>query len=29
LFGALVSIAAAISARWMDDRISFSMARRN
>jgi hypothetical protein len=29
LFGAVVSVAAAISARWMDDRISFSMARRN
>jgi len=29
LFGALVSVAAAVSARWMDDRISFSMARRN
>jgi len=28
LFGAIVSVAAAISARWMDDRISFSMARR-
>jgi hypothetical protein len=28
LFGAIISVAAAISARWMDDRISFSMARR-
>jgi len=28
LFGALVSVAAAISARWEDDKISFSMARR-
>ncbi|MBV9550264.1 MAG: hypothetical protein JO256_11395 [Alphaproteobacteria bacterium] len=29
LFGAAVSVAAAISARWMDDRISFSMAPRH
>ena len=28
LFGAVVAVAAAISARWMDDRISFSMAPR-
>jgi hypothetical protein len=28
LFGAIVSVAAAISARWMDDRISFSLAPR-
>lgn len=28
LFGAIVAIAAAISARWMDDKVSFSMARR-
>jgi hypothetical protein len=28
LFGAVVSVAAAISARWMDDKISFSMAPR-
>jgi hypothetical protein len=28
LFGAIVSVAAAISARWMDDRITFSMAPR-
>ena len=28
LFGAIVSVAAAISARWMDDRVTFSMARR-
>jgi hypothetical protein len=28
LFGAVVSVAAAISARWMDDRISFSFAPR-
>jgi hypothetical protein len=28
LFGAIVSVAAAISARWLDDRVSFSMARR-
>ena len=28
LFGAIVSVAAAISARWMDDRITFSMASR-
>lgn len=29
LFGAVVAVAAAISARWMDDRISFSMAPRH
>jgi len=28
LFGGVVSVAAAISARWMDDRITFSMAPR-
>ena len=28
LFGAIVSVAAAISARWMDDRITFSLAPR-
>jgi hypothetical protein len=28
LFGAMVAVAAAISARWMDDRITFSMAPR-
>ena len=28
LFGSVVAVASAISARWMDDRISFSMARR-
>jgi len=28
LFGAVVSVAAAISARWMDDRITFSLASR-
>jgi hypothetical protein len=28
LFGAIVSVAAAISSRWMDDRISFSLAPR-
>jgi FtsH-binding integral membrane protein len=28
LFGNVVAVAAAISARWMDDRITFSMARR-
>jgi len=28
LFGAVLSVAAAISARWEDDKISFSMARR-
>jgi hypothetical protein len=28
LFGAIVSVAAAISARWLDDRVTFSMARR-
>jgi hypothetical protein len=28
LFGSVVTVASAISARWMDDRISFSMARR-
>jgi hypothetical protein len=29
LFGAVVSVAAAISARWMDDRITFSLAPRH
>jgi len=29
LFGAIVSVAAAISARWMDDRITFSLAPRH
>jgi len=28
LFGSIVAVAAAISARWMDDRITFGMARR-
>jgi hypothetical protein len=28
LFGAVVAVASAISARWMDDKISFSLARR-
>lgn len=28
LFGCIVSVAAAISARWLDDRITFSLARR-
>ena len=28
LFGSIVAVASAISARWMDDRITFSMARR-
>jgi hypothetical protein len=28
LFGAFVAVAAAISARWEDDRLNFSMARR-
>jgi hypothetical protein len=28
LFGAVVAVAAAISARWEDDKINFSMARR-
>jgi hypothetical protein len=28
LFGAVVSVASAISARWMDDRITFSLAPR-
>ena len=28
LFGAVVAVAAAISSRWMDDKISFSMAPR-
>jgi hypothetical protein len=28
LFGAVLAIASAIAARWMDDRISYSMARR-
>jgi hypothetical protein len=28
LFGAVVAVAAAISARWMDDRITFSLAPR-
>lgn len=28
LFGLIVAVAAAISARWMDDKVSFSMARR-
>lgn len=28
LFGSVVAVASAISARWMDDRITFSMARR-
>lgn len=28
LFGAIVAVAAAISARWMDDKVSFSLARR-
>lgn len=28
LFGAIVAVASAISARWMDDRISFSLAPR-
>ena len=29
LFGAIVSVASAISARWMDDKVGFSLARRN
>ena len=28
LFGAAVSVAAAIAARWLDDRVSFSLAPR-
>lgn len=28
LFGAIISVAAAISARWLDDKVSFSLARR-
>jgi fatty acid desaturase len=28
LFGCIVAVASAISARWMDDRITFGMARR-
>jgi hypothetical protein len=28
LFGAIVAVASAISARWMDDRITFSLAPR-
>jgi hypothetical protein len=29
LFGAIVAVATAISARWMDDKVSFSFAPRN